>query len=237
MVCETSSPSPKISSGSVPASGKSSTAPLPLLQSRDHRINTPPPQTATMRPLTDTETKTLFEKLANYTGRSLNNLLTDTASTPNSNATDRYVFRVQKDRVYYVRESLANLATSVARDSLLSLGTCLGKFTKTGKFRLHITALDVIAPHARYKVWVKANGEMPFLYGGHVVKAHVGRWSEDAPEHAGAIVMSMNDTPLGFGVTARSTAEARKLDPTGIVVFRQADVGEYLREEDTLFAT
>ncbi|KAK5174830.1 ribosome biosynthesis protein nip7 [Saxophila tyrrhenica] len=191
-----------------------------------------------MRPLTDTETKTLFEKLANYTGRSLNALLTDTASTAAANKSpDRYVFRVQKDRVYYVRESLANLATSVARDSLLSLGTCLGKFTKTGKFRLHITALDVIAPHARYKVWVKPNGEMPFLYGGHVVKAHVGRWSEDVPEHQGVVVMSMNDTPLGFGVTARSTAEARRLDPTGIVTFRQADVGEYLREEDTLFTT
>lgn len=150
-----------------------------------------------MRPLTDTETKTMFEKLANYTGRSLTNLLTDTSSTtPNSKTPDRHVFRIQKDRVYYVRESLANLATSVARDSLLSLGTCLGKFTKTGKFRLHITALDVIAPHARYKVWVKANGEMPFLYGGHVVKAHVGRWSEDAPEHAGVVVLSMNDTPL-----------------------------------------
>lgn len=151
-----------------------------------------------MRPLTDTETKTLFDKLANYTGRSLTNLLTSTAPTSNSSkaSEDRYVFRIQKDRVYYVRESLANLATSVARDNLLSLGTCIGKFTKTGKFRLHITALDVIAPHARYKVWVKPNGEMPFLYGGHVVKAHVGRWSEDVPEHTGVIVLSMDDTPL-----------------------------------------
>jgi 60S ribosome subunit biogenesis protein NIP7 len=149
-----------------------------------------------MRQLTDTETKTLFEKLANYTGRSLNALLTDTTTSPGSKTPDRYVFRVQKDRVYYVRESLANLATSVARDNLLSLGTCMGKFTKTGKFRLHITALDVIAPHARYKVWVKPNGEMPFLYGGHVVKAHVGRWSEECPEHQGVVVMSMNDTPL-----------------------------------------
>lgn len=161
---------------------------------------------ANMRQLTDTETKTLFEKLANYTGRSLNNLLTDTApsasSGPNSKP-DRYVFRVQKDRVYYVRESLANLATSVARDSLLSLGTCLGKFTKTGKFRLHVTAVDVIAPHARYKVWVKQNGEMPFLYGGHVVKAHVGRWSEDCPEHQGVIVLSMNDTPLVSTISIR----------------------------------
>jgi hypothetical protein len=41
----------------------------------------------------------------------------------------------------------------------------------------------------------------------------------------------------GFGVTAKSTVEARKMDPTATVTFRQGDVGEYLREEDTLFAT
>jgi len=195
-----------------------------------------------MRQLTDVETQALFKKLADYTGKSLNHLLTDTAPSANSKKSssgegDRYVFRIQNNRVYYVRESLSNLATSVARPNLLSLGTCLGKFTKTGKFRLHITALDIIAPHARYKLWVKANGEMPFLYGGHVAKAHVGRWSEDCPEHQGVVVLSMNDTPLGFGVTARGSAEARRLEPTGIVCFRQADVGEYLREEDTLFAS
>ena len=216
-----------------------------------------------MRPLTEKETQTLFTKLAGYTGNSLKNLIAPLGDSPDS---DRYVFRLQKDRVYYVRLSLANLATSIAREKLLSLGTCLGKFdasscahgetytttyprhmlinlfqigkfTKTGKFRLHITALPILAEHARYKIWVKPNGEMPFLYGGNVVKAHVGRWSDDCPEHQGVVVYSMNDTPLGFGVTAKSTAEARRLDPTGIVCFRQADNGEYLRDEDNLFAT
>ena len=43
---------------------------------------------------------------------------------------------------------------------LIHLPRGLGKFTKTGKFRLHITALNVIAPHARYKV--RPGGE-----GGH----------------------------------------------------------------------
>lgn len=144
-----------------------------------------------MRPLTEEETQTLFGKLANYTGPSLKALITNTDSSE-----DRYVFRLHNSRVYYVRLSIANLATSVARSNLLCLGTCLGKFTKTGKFRLHITALDVIAPHARYKVWVKPNGEMPFLYGGHVLKAHVGRWSEDCPEHQGVVVCSLDDKPL-----------------------------------------
>ncbi|OJJ88397.1 ribosome biosynthesis protein NIP7 [Aspergillus glaucus CBS 516.65] len=187
-----------------------------------------------MRQLTEDETKTLFSKLANYTGRSLNALVTS-VDDPSSN--DRYVFRLHGSRVYYMRLSLANLATSIPRTNLLSLGICVGKFTKTGKFRIHVTALEVIAPHARYKVWIKQNGEMPFMYGGNVVKAHIGRWSEDCPEHQGVVVFNMDDTPLGFGVTARSTAETRKLDPTAITVFRQADIGEYLREEDTLFTT
>ncbi|QDS75160.1 ribosome biosynthesis protein nip7 [Venturia effusa] len=188
-----------------------------------------------MRPLTEVETKTLFEKLAFFTGASLKQLIDPPMVA--GVAGERSVFRVQGSRIYYVRESLANLATSVARDNLLSLGTCFGKFTKTGKCRLHITVLDLIAPICRYKIWIKANGEMPFLYGGNIVKAHVGRWSEDCPEHQGVVVLSMNDTPLGFGVTAKSTAEARRMDPTGVTVFRQADIGEYLREEDTLFQT
>lgn len=37
---------------------------------------------------------------------------------------------------------------------------------------------------------------MPFLYGNHVVKAHLGRITEDTPEHQGVVVYSMNDMPL-----------------------------------------
>lgn len=35
-------------------------------------------------------------------------------------------------------------------------------------------------------------------------------------------------------MTARSTAETRKLEPTAITVFRQGDIGEYLREVGSL---
>ena len=149
-----------------------------------------------MRQLTEEETKTVFAKLAHYTGRSINNLIAPPTGSEETDAKDRPVFRVSGNRVYYLRLSLANLATSIPRANLLSLGTCIGKFTKTGKFRIHVTALEAIAPHARYKVWIKSNGEMPFMYGGNVVKAHIGRWSEDCPEHQGVVVFNMDDTPL-----------------------------------------
>ncbi|KAJ1678931.1 ribosome biosynthesis protein nip7 [Spiromyces aspiralis] len=180
-----------------------------------------------MRPLTDEETKTFFEKLAKYIGRNIEHLI--------EREDEHHCFRLNKDRVYYVSESIMKQATSVGRQNLISLGTCFGKFTKSGKFRLHITALPYLAQYAIYKIWVKPNGEMSFLYGNHIVKAHIGRVTEDTPEHQGVVVFSMADIPMGFGVTARSTVDTRKLDPSAIVVYHQADIGEYLREEDTLF--
>ena len=40
-------------------------------------------------------------------------------------------------------------ASCVGKDGLISFGVCFGKFTKTTKFRLHITALDFLAPYAK----------------------------------------------------------------------------------------
>ena len=38
----------------------------------------------------------------------------------------------------------------------------------------------------------------------------------------------------GFGVAAKSTQDCRHADPMTIVCFHQADIGEYLRSEETL---
>ncbi|CAG8438355.1 10145_t:CDS:2 [Diversispora eburnea] len=128
-------------------------------------------------------------------------------------------------------------ATNISRNQLISVGTSFGKFTKSKKFKLHITALDYLAQYAVYKIWIKPNGEGSFLYGNHVLKAHLGRITDDTPQNKGVVIYSMSDVPLGFGVTAHSTADTRKLQSTNIVAFNQADVGLYLREQDTLFVS
>lgn len=46
-------------------------------------------------------------------------------------------------------EKLLKGAASIPRGSLVALGTCFGKFTKTQKFRLNVTALDFLAPYAK----------------------------------------------------------------------------------------
>lgn len=51
------------------------------------------------------------------------------------------------------RESVLKRAENVGRENLLSLGVCFGKFTKTGKFKLHVTALDYLAQYAKVKLF------------------------------------------------------------------------------------
>ena len=181
-----------------------------------------------MRPLTEEETKTLFLKLSEYIGKNVERLV--------NRSDERHCFRLVKDRVYYISEKLMKAATSISRDSLLHVGTCLGKFSKSGKFRLHVTALDYLSQYAKYKVWVKPSAEMSFLYGNHVNKNGLARMTESTPQYAGVVVYNMNDIALGFGVAAQSTDHCQTLDPTGNVVLHQADIGDYLRGlEDEMF--
>lgn len=179
-----------------------------------------------MRPLTEEETRLVLEKLTKFLQSNVRLLVARTD--------ERHCFRLQRERVYYCSESNMKTALHVGRDQLACVGTCIGKFTKSRQFRLQITCLDYLAQYARYKVWIKPNAEMSFLYGNHVPKAAIGRMTENTPQYAGVVVYSMGNVPLGFGAAAQSTEQCRQLDPGVNVVLHQADVGEYLRSESDL---
>uniref|UniRef100_A0A1I8FXV2 60S ribosome subunit biogenesis protein NIP7 homolog n=1 Tax=Macrostomum lignano TaxID=282301 RepID=A0A1I8FXV2_9PLAT len=171
------------------------------------------------------ETKAVFVKLSKFIGDSLTALL--------NRADQQYCLRLHRCRVYYAPEPTMKRAANVQRKQLLSFGTCLGKFTKSNKFHLQVTALDFLAPYAKHKIWLKPSAEQQFLYGHHVTKAGLGRITDATPQYAGLVVYSMSDTPLGFGVAAKSTLQSRKADPMALVCFHQADIGEYIRSEAT----
>jgi 60S ribosome subunit biogenesis protein NIP7 len=97
-----------------------------------------------------------------------------------------------------------------------------------------VVSLSASLGAVQSKVWVKPSSEMSFLYGNHITKTGVARMTEDIAQYAGVVVLSMSNTPLGFGVAAQSTERARDMDPAGVAVLHQADIGEYLREEATL---
>ena len=180
-----------------------------------------------MRPLTDEELRAVFEKLQTYMGGNIEKLMI--------RKDDTHTLRLIKNRVYYLSEFQLKLATNIARENLVSLGTCFGKFTKSGKFHLHVTSLDYISRYAKYKVWVKPAAEMSFLYGNNVTKAGLSRITDGVPQYGGVVVYSMSDVPLGFGIAAQPTEYCKDLDPGSNVVLHQGDIGEYLRIEDGLF--
>ncbi|KNC49238.1 60S ribosome subunit biogenesis protein NIP7 [Thecamonas trahens ATCC 50062] len=179
-----------------------------------------------MRPLTEEEMKNVLEKLSHYIGSNIKLLV--------ERNDEEYVFRLHKKRVYYLAEDLMKKAMHVARKRLVAMGTALGKFTASGRFLLEITCLDYLAQYAQFKVWVKPSSELSFLYGNHVLKAGLGRITDGTPKNQGVVVYNMQDVPLGFGTTAYSTSDCRRVDGTAIVCFNQSDVGEYLRDEDGL---
>ena len=120
----------------------------------------------------------MFEKLYKFIGKSIKLLI--------ERDDESYCLRLQKLRVFYVRESLMRRATNVrtdlcispvavprtlplqhrvhfrraanqpvvqvSREKLVALGTCIGKFTHSGKFRLTVGALDIVAAYAKFKV-------------------------------------------------------------------------------------
>ena len=178
-----------------------------------------------MRPLTNEEFEVFFRKLQNYIGENIKFLLDSDSQGM------QYVFRVIRNKVYYISSQVLKQCSVFGRDQLLHAGTLIGQFSKKQKFRLAITSLDILAKYAKVKVWLKTSGEQNFLYGNHALKAHVARVSDNGLKHSGVIVMSLNDVPLGFGVLCKSAMEFKQSDPTAIMVINQADLGEYLRVE------
>lgn len=54
-----------------------------------------------------------------------------------------------KEEKIYFSEAIFKKASNIARDNLITLGVCFGKFTKSLKFKLHVTSLDYIAQYAK----------------------------------------------------------------------------------------
>ena len=136
-----------------------------------------------MRPLEESEVAQVFEKLFKFIGKNLRNVLE--SGDDDGGDEESFCFRLHKNRVYYVRDRVVKRATNISRDNLVTLGQNIGKFTHSGKFRLTIGALDLLAAHAKHKMWVKPTSEMSFLYGNHLLKSGATRVWRVREEHAG----------------------------------------------------
>ena len=93
---------------------------------------------------------------------------------------------------------------------------------------------DVLAPYFLFKIWIKPGQEQSFLYGNHITRAGLGRITEATPQYQGVMALTMADVPMGFGVAAQGTLQCRSVEMNQTVLFRESDLGEYLRDEAKL---
>ena len=179
-----------------------------------------------MRNLTTEEMEQLMKKLAKYIGANTKHLL--------DRKDEGWCFRLHARRIWYMPARLAAAASSIARDNLLAIGVLIAKVTHAGHMRVQITALDILAQYAPFKIWVKPAQEQGFMYGGNITRAGLGRITEETPQYTGVAIYTMGDIPVGFGVASQSTLQCRKCEMNSTVLFHEADIGEYLRNEATL---
>lgn len=176
-----------------------------------------------MRELKEEEVKKVSAKLRRYIGNNIESLLNPS-----------YVLLLNKQRVFYSNKELYKQTGPLARDSLVSIGICLGRFTKGDNFILKITCLPVLMTYCVDKVKVKPTAEMHFVYGNHIQKTHLLKIGPEIKKNVGVLITTSNGIPLGFGITSKSGTEVVGGDSSSVVVIRQGDTGEYLREEQAL---
>jgi 60S ribosome subunit biogenesis protein NIP7 len=165
-----------------------------------------------MRPLDEKETTQVFEMLFKFTGPNLNHLLDRPAVEGPDAEPGRYCLRLHRNRVYYASEALVRRATAVSRPRLAGVGTPIGRFTHHGAFHLTAHALDLLAAHARRRVWLIPRAR-------HRERQGQGRGGRHVHGRRPARVRRRGE--VGAGTNA-------------VVVLHQADAGEYLRKEELM---
>lgn len=176
-----------------------------------------------MRKLNPEEAKKVEAKLRKYVGNNVDSLLNPSC-----------VLALQGQRVFYVGAELYKMAAPFPRDSIVAVGICLGRFTRSEVFRLKVTALPVLVTYCTDKVKVKAAAEMHYVYGNHVQRSQIQSISSDTRKNTGVLVLSSTGVPLGFGITSKHGTEVVNGDKKAVLVVRQGDTGEYLRDEQAL---
>ena len=102
----------------------------------------------------------------------------------------------------------------------ISLAVFALKSVKRSALILLLALLSI--DHFTYRIVLRRQNSANRLfnqYGGNIVKAHIGRWSEDCPEHQAVVVYSMDDTPL---VSPLSAQKIRSRFSTILTLFRDS---------------
>ncbi|CAL5214416.1 unnamed protein product [Lathyrus oleraceus] len=148
-----------------------------------------------MRPLDESETSFVLEKLFKFVGNNLKNLVPNHEG-PDSNPIVATVSVSTRTRTRSTTAASRSSSEPPISLDLISFHSCIRKYTHAGNFHLTVQAPNLLAANAKLKVWLKPQSEMSFL---------LHRIIENIVAGDGAIVFNMADVSLGFEVAAKST--------------------------------
>lgn len=137
-------------------------------------------------------------------------------------------------RVLLINTYILKHTSNIPKLDMVYCGTVIGKFTKNENFRISISSVHVLSQYAVNKVWIKKSAEMNFVYGNNALKSHVHRMSDSVPLNSGVFVYNQNDVCLGYGVSAIRPDKYADSKGYQLVVIRQGDTGEYIRNEQLI---
>lgn len=175
-----------------------------------------------MRDLKKEEKDKILKKLSRFVGDNIDELL------------GQYVLQLHRQKVLLISPELKKQTSQIGRKELICAGIVLGKITKNNNFWVNVTSMHILERFALHKIWLKSSAEMNFLYGNNVIRSHMHKISGDVPKNSVVFVYNQNNTPLGFGVTAKSSADITASQGRSLVVMNQADTGAYLRNEASI---
>eukprot|EP00477_Mikrocytos_mackini_P001358 GAHX01001456.1.p1 GENE.GAHX01001456.1~~GAHX01001456.1.p1 ORF type:complete len:203 (-),score=43.82 GAHX01001456.1:49-657(-) len=201
-----------------------------------------------MRKITKEELENLRKKLKTYFG----------PVTDQKLDVENYDYMVIKTRLYRIRKNIMKKFCSLPSNCIMGMGELIGKLTKTKRTMFYITALDFLEDSPN-KVELNYEKEKAFLYGNNLHKGNVNRISESIENNSGCVVykaqkggkktkkgsvMDKEEVPtkdfgnfsIGFGASNVDSYKFKTMvDNTKLVMYRNGDIGEFLRSESEMF--
>jgi 60S ribosome subunit biogenesis protein NIP7 len=176
-----------------------------------------------MRVLKIDEARLIFTKIVKFQGIFFINFIKKRIS-------ELYLFRILKNRIFYASIILISRANSFSKKNIGSLGICIGRFDKSGKFYFLIPALNFLIKCPKFNsIIINEIGEKNFIYGRHLRKNFLSKIIKYLNRNDGVIIMGKDNFPLGLGEILKDSSDFLRISDKEIVIINQGDIGKYIR--------
>jgi 60S ribosome subunit biogenesis protein NIP7 len=176
-----------------------------------------------MRVLLKEEIRLFLIKVVKYQGDEIIDFLKDNKFT---NCT----YRLQRGRIFYSSYSIIAKAGNFLKNKIGSIGICIGRFSKTGKFFILIPGEVLMEKILKKKIVpLTLKGEKIFLYGSHLSKDMIHEISNNLKKGDGIVLKGMNGLIIGLGELLKSIIFVKISRQKEMLLLNHADIGCYIR--------